>query len=107
MLYHPCSDASEVAKLRTIVKSCIRKHVITPYSKLSKERPLALVTWGCKLLMSKVESKESVDFIRKTAMNAPEDGVFRNGDYNVSLIERSKPVNGSGYFDQVLCPSYD
>ena len=38
MLYDPCVLQSEVEKLRNIVKSCIKKHVITPTTFLSPEK---------------------------------------------------------------------
>ena len=38
MLYDPCVLDSEVDKLRKIVRSCIKKHVITPTTFLSRER---------------------------------------------------------------------
>ena len=38
MLYDPCVLDSEVNKLRKIVRSCIKKHVITPTTFLSRER---------------------------------------------------------------------
>ena len=47
MLYDPCTQPALVDRLRKLVTSCIRKHVITPYGLLPPERPLALVTWGC------------------------------------------------------------
>ena len=38
MLYDPCVLDSEVNKLRKIVRSCIKKHVITPTTFLTRER---------------------------------------------------------------------
>ena len=38
MLYDPCVLRSEVEKLRNIVRSCIKKHVITPTTFLSPEK---------------------------------------------------------------------
>ena len=38
MLYDPCVLQSEVEKLRNIVRSCIKKHVITPTTFLSPEK---------------------------------------------------------------------
>lgn len=38
MLYDPCAINFEVEKLKKIVKSCIKKHIITPTTFLSQER---------------------------------------------------------------------
>jgi len=35
LLYHPCADRREVEKLRRVVTSCLRRHVITPSRLLS------------------------------------------------------------------------
>ena len=36
MLYHPCADRRQIAKLRRVVTSCLRRHVITPSRQLSR-----------------------------------------------------------------------
>ena len=38
MLYHPCAHHTLVDELRAIVKGCIRKRVITPYSGVTEQR---------------------------------------------------------------------
>ena len=38
MLYDPCALRSEVDKLKKLVKRCIRKHIITPYQRLTPAR---------------------------------------------------------------------
>lgn len=38
MLYDPCAEPVLVNRLRKLVTGCFRKHVITPYTLLSKER---------------------------------------------------------------------
>jgi hypothetical protein len=53
-----------VDNLRRLVTNCIRKHVITPYHGMTRERPLALVTWGCVMQMNYVYDAEVVSFIR-------------------------------------------
>ena len=68
MLYDPCTQPALVDRLRKLVTSCIRKHVITPYGLLPPERPLALVTWGCKLLMNQVDDGQVIKFIRVSAL---------------------------------------
>lgn len=63
MLYHPCSHPAMINKLRAIVTSCIRKHIITPYF-LSAEKPLALIAWGCSLQMNYVNKTKVISFIK-------------------------------------------
>lgn len=37
MLYHPCADSKQVNLLRTLVTSCLYRHIITPNHLLPKE----------------------------------------------------------------------
>ena len=64
MLYDPCTHPTLVNRLRTLVTSCIRKHIITPFNRMPFDRPLALLTWGCKMLMNEVNDREVVQFIQ-------------------------------------------
>ncbi|KAK6741618.1 hypothetical protein RB195_009468 [Necator americanus] len=102
LLYHPCADRAEVQKLRDIVTSCLYRHVITPYNKLSKERPLALVAWGAKLEMGIVDEQDAIRFIREHARIAPED-LSKDGIYDQFLIHPAAVV--SDEMDNNLCPS--
>lgn len=38
MLYHPCAHPMEVNKLKTLVKGCVGKHIITPSTLVPPER---------------------------------------------------------------------
>ncbi|XP_077509073.1 uncharacterized protein LOC144120500 isoform X1 [Amblyomma americanum] len=105
MLYHPCAPTWFVQKLRTIVKGCLRKHVITPYRRLSLKRPLALVAWGCRLEMSHVKTREVVHFIKKCALKGPEGKLSKEGQYDFKLLSKAVPPRGSDEEDSVLCPS--
>ena len=49
-----------------------RKHIISPSPALSEERPLALVAWGCRLLMAEVEPDKVKQFIRRRGLQGPE-----------------------------------
>lgn len=70
MIYHPCAHPMMVAKLKKLVSNCIRKHVITAdSSRLTIERPLALVTWGCRMQINYVNSHEVIEFIRVSQFN--------------------------------------
>ncbi|CAH1153861.1 unnamed protein product [Phaedon cochleariae] len=103
MLYHPCANKNQVRLLRNIVRSCLYKHVITPYNYLTPERPLALVTWGHRLEMSKVSSEVVNNFIQKHALNGPEK-TPKDGQYSLMLERRSKIV--SDLDDTKLCPNH-
>ncbi|XP_030766979.1 uncharacterized protein LOC115890780 [Sitophilus oryzae] len=102
MLYHPCANKNEVKLLASLVKSCLYRHVITPYNLLSSTRPLALVSWGHRLEMSEVAPVVVIDFIKKHALKGPEK-THRNGQYSHGLKEGAQPV--SDMDDTVLCPN--
>lgn len=101
MLYHPCANPLEVKRLKTLVTSCLRRHVISPYNLLDERRPLALVAWGCRLTMSYVNPEVVTEFIRSHALRGPEE-ISRDGDFVEGLIRRAKLV--SDFKDTVLCP---
>ncbi|KAK7087127.1 uncharacterized protein [Littorina saxatilis] len=102
MLYHSCADPQQVETLRNIVTGCLRKHIITPYKLLPEEMPFALLTWGCKLLMSSVTTSVATNFIKSRALQAPEGQVAGDGEYNTSLTVPAQTV--SDYKDSVICP---
>lgn len=106
MLYHPCTHHTLVDKLRSLVTSCIRKHIITPYTNLSEEQPLALVSWGCRLLMSNVKEEEVVQFIRERGLKGPEGAYPKEGQYTHQLIKLAQPPPGSDMEDSVICPNH-
>lgn len=103
LLYHPCALRSEVDRLRTIVTSCIYRHVITPYSKLTEERPLALLAWGHSLEMSVVSDMLAISFIRKHALHSKEN-LPDQGQYT-HMLEKNATII-SDYHDSKLCPYY-
>jgi len=102
MLYHPCAHNAMVHQLKSIVKSCIRKHIITPNSQLKPERPLALIAWGCKIEMSVVNEKEIIDFIKEKGLKGPEGDLPKEGQYEFMIIEKAQIV--SDLNDSKLCP---
>ncbi|KAJ8947625.1 hypothetical protein NQ318_002637 [Aromia moschata] len=101
MLYHPCANKNEVNALKKLIKGCLYRHVITPYNFLSPERPLALVTWGHRLEMSKVAPELVVEFVRRHALKGPEQ-TYRDGQYTLELKEQAEVV--SSIDDANLCP---
>ena len=74
MLYHPCTHPHTVQTLRRLVTGCIRKHIITPHTNIPEDRPLALVAWGCRMLMSEVDENQVIKFIREKGLKGPEVG---------------------------------
>jgi len=106
MLYHPCTHPNTVARLRSLVTGCIRKHVITPYTNLSEDRPLALVAWGCRMLMSDVNTAEVVNFIKTHGLKGPEGTYPKEGQYVHQLINLATAPEGSDMNDTTLCPQF-
>jgi len=105
MLYHPCTHHTTLQQLRSLVTGCIRKHVITAHPGLTEDRPLALVAWGCRLLMSSVDSVQVAEFIRQRALHGPEGSYPKEGQYTHGLIKKAEIPAGSTNEDSVLCPS--
>lgn len=101
MLYHPCADPLEVERLRRIVKSCLFRHVISPSTHLSTEKPLALVTWGKRLTMSTVNVEILKEFIKQNALQGPEK-ISRDGQYDLELLTPAEIVSDTE--DTDLCP---
>ncbi|KAK9297439.1 hypothetical protein QLX08_008864 [Tetragonisca angustula] len=101
-LYHPCANPMEVRRLKNLLSSCLRRHVISPYNLLDKRRPLVLVAWGCRLSMSYVNPKLVIGFIREHALRGPEE-TARDGDFSQALLHPAQIV--SDFDDRILCPS--
>ncbi|XP_076757930.1 uncharacterized protein LOC143427570 [Xylocopa sonorina] len=100
-LYHPCANPMEVKRLKSLLAGCLRRHIISPYNLLDERRPLALVSWGCRLSMSYVDAKVVTGFILEHALQGPED-IARDGDFTDGLIHRAEIVSDS--VDTIVCP---
>jgi len=110
LLYDPCVIHSEVEKLKKLVRNCIKKYIITPTTFLSPKRPMALIAWGCKLEMSKVNENEVTSFIRKYGMKGPEGDMSKDGQYDLMLLSSSAELNNVKSNDmntRKLCAKYD
>ncbi|CAD1476141.1 unnamed protein product, partial [Heterotrigona itama] len=101
-LYHPCANPMEVKRLKNLLSSCLRRHVISPYNLLDERRPLVLVAWGCRLSMSYVNAELVVGFVREHALRGPEE-TPRDGDFSQALLHPAEIV--SDLDDTMLCPS--
>lgn len=102
MLYHPCADPKEVEHLRQILTSCLRRYIITPSKLLTSERPLALISWGCRYEMNYVDDAAAKEFIKKRFHTGPESRVAADGIYNYQQIKRSEVVSDTK--DTTVCP---
>ncbi|XP_064613342.1 uncharacterized protein LOC135477117 [Liolophura sinensis] len=103
LLYHPCADPEELAWLKSLVRGCIRRHIITPYRGLPTQQPFALLAWRCKLSLSYADTAAVEKFIKEFGiMAAPESGVYSDGQFDVGLISKAEIV--SDVQDSNLCP---
>lgn len=100
-VYHPCVNKRQLDEFRKLVKSCLYRHIITPYEILGAERPFALIAWGRSLEMSVVDHELVIGFIRMRALQGPEK-MSKNGQYNRDIIEQAKIVSDAD--DNNLCP---
>lgn len=101
-LYHPCANLRLVDTLKELVRSCLFRHIITPYEKLTPERPFALVAWGRSFETSIINREQIIGFIRMNALQGPEH-TARNGQYLVGLLKNAKYVSDES--DSSLCPT--
>ncbi|XP_014662300.1 PREDICTED: uncharacterized protein LOC106805277 [Priapulus caudatus] len=106
LLYHPCGSRAELAILKSALRSCLRRHIITPYNKLTKEYPFAMVTWGCKLSLSHADVYVAKAFIMAHAKKGPED-LGKPGQFDDQLLLPAKVVPGSDFNDTIICPVND
>ncbi|XP_060592321.1 uncharacterized protein LOC132747027 [Ruditapes philippinarum] len=94
LLYHPCmADKPELAALRSLVRDCLGKHIITPYRHITRNMPYALLTYEHGLLIGLFRPTQEedvnivVNFIKAHALDAPEAMVFEDGQYSKGLME--------------------
>uniref|UniRef100_A0A915KBD4 Uncharacterized protein n=1 Tax=Romanomermis culicivorax TaxID=13658 RepID=A0A915KBD4_ROMCU len=102
-LYHPCADMEQISILKEVVTDCLYRHIITPYNKLTAERPFALLSWGSKLEMNYINKTLAEQFIKDRAKyKAPED-IPDDGQFSENLVKRAELVSGDSE-DNILCP---
>lgn len=101
-LYHPCANKNQIDQLKHLVKACLYRHIITPYRKLSSERPFALAAWSTSLEFSVFDNSTLIDFIKKYAKTGPEK-TSREGQYKAMLTEEAKIITDVDDFE--LCPN--
>lgn len=93
----------KVDALKTIVASCLFRHVITPSERVSSDRPFALVAWGALLEMATVNKETVVGFITSHALKGPEQ-TSNDGQFDVKLIKAAEII--SDHDDYQLCPKF-
>lgn len=91
----------QITKLKKLVKQCLYRHIISPSSTLSTERPFALVAWGKSLEMSFIDLKIAIAFIRMNALQGPEK-IDTDGSYIELLTDAAVAVSPN---DSALCPN--
>ncbi|KAM4590387.1 uncharacterized protein tp53i13 isoform 1-T2 [Fundulus diaphanus] len=89
LLYHPCAALPERRLLSGLARSCLPGHIITPHPQLSRDMPIALVSWGRTLELPTIASSNVCDWLQttQTARNKV-DGRTRTQRYNL-LLTRS------------------
>ena len=106
-LYDPCADQKEIDAFKSLAKSCLRRHIITPYKNLPKNETFSVATFSCRLKLNKVIGMEDkiVSYLRAHAIkDGPEYKSLEDGKYVFNLIEKSKIVSDKN--DTIICPSY-
>lgn len=120
-LYHPCADpeqvsdmifwllisiysSTKVSELKSTIRGCLFRHVLTPYPELTSERPIALVGWSASLEMSHFNISLAKYFMKVFAKTGPER-TFRDGQYRHLLTERALYV--TNVIDETICPLDD
>merc|ERR1711988_566539 len=104
-LYHPCAPEDEINEFLALAQGCIYRRVSTPYRHLPRETPFAIVTYGCRIMLSSISEhrKDIVDYVRTHALRGTEH-VNTNGQYDQGLRTPAKAV--SGVEDKNICPQF-
>lgn len=92
----------QIKKLKSLVKKCLYRHVITSSDRLEPSRPFALIAWGKSVEMSVIDKDVVVGFIRMNALHGPEK-VSRDGQYDQDLITKAAVITTQD--DELLCPN--
>lgn len=86
LLYHPCAPNHEHVLLSVLARSCLPDYIITPHPQLSKQTPIALVSWGRTLELSTMASSDVCDWLETTTSRRKNiGGVSQSKTYNLLL----------------------
>ncbi|XP_031553353.1 uncharacterized protein LOC116290463 [Actinia tenebrosa] len=102
-LYHPCAKPELVKKLKRLARSCLHRHVITPYENLDPAQDFAIVAWGCYYSAKELNSTAGRQWIQNNAMKGPATHVTNSGSFNEGLKHDAPIV--SDIHESELCPS--
>ncbi|XP_014276623.1 uncharacterized protein [Halyomorpha halys] len=104
MLYHPCAHPAFVNELKDMVTSCLYRHIISPYTLLPPDRPMALLTWGWAMLLTSPDKRGVRNFIREHALRGPETS-SKDGQFSEGLITPAKMITDVSDTNELgLCP---
>ncbi|MEQ2273537.1 hypothetical protein XENORESO_005468 [Xenotaenia resolanae] len=96
LLYHPCAALRERLLLSGLARSCLPGHIITPHPQLSRDMPIALVSWGRTLELTTLASSDVCDWLQTTqAIRNKADGTTQTRKYNL-LLTRSADLQHLG-----------
>uniref|UniRef100_A0A3Q2DGQ1 Tumor protein p53 inducible protein 13 n=1 Tax=Cyprinodon variegatus TaxID=28743 RepID=A0A3Q2DGQ1_CYPVA len=100
LLYHPCSSLRERRLLSGLARSCLPFHIVTPHPQLSRDTPVALVSWGRTLELSTLASSDVCDWLQTTQSLKNVDGRTPSAVYNLLLtrsagLQRLEPSEGT------------
>ncbi|XP_073673887.1 uncharacterized protein tp53i13 [Garra rufa] len=96
-LYHPCVSAEARRSLAGLAHSCLSHYILTPHPWLSQHRPLAVVSWGRSLEMSRI-TLGVCDWLLSISSNISQASTNQRAKYNLYLTKPAsmdKPVNTS------------
>lgn len=106
-MYHPCTPDTMVDSLRKVANSCLYRYILTAFPNLTMEYPIAVVTYGCILRLSRVDPFEIKSWVREQFGGSPESDEYGNGQYNFGLLHPSvEPENYSTDSD-TFCPDLE
>lgn len=102
-LYHPCVSAEARRSLTGLARSCLSHYILTPHPWLSQHRPLAVVSWGRSLEMSRV-TLGVCDWLFAISSNISLTNKSQRAKYNLYLTKPApmdKPENTSQEMSKV------
>ncbi|KAM4700801.1 tumor protein p53-inducible protein 13 [Discoglossus pictus] len=103
-LYHPCVHPQQKEALSLIARTCMYKHIITPFPSLSRQRPLALAAWCSTLEMSHIDLNEVMGWLRLNVYRVHESELENDVIYQHLLIRPSSAILNKD--DELICPKH-
>ncbi|XP_043115392.1 tumor protein p53-inducible protein 13 isoform X2 [Puntigrus tetrazona] len=85
-LYHPCVSAEARRSLAGLAHSCLSRYILTPHPWLSQHRPLAVVSWGHSLEMSRI-TLGVCDWLFTISSDINQSNTSQRAKYNLYLTK--------------------